>query len=281
MYLRQFRWARRSHSTKPSGWRRSRYWGRFTQRRDQWVFGDKHTGNFLWKYSWFPIERHVLVRGRSSKDDPDLADYWAARDRAKAKSLKPRDRTVARAQNGLCDVCGESLLNGEELNRIRPQWKSRDSGVPAADQVLRHLSCQEIHRMRMDRVVRDLLEPDAVKVARPVLRGGAWAVTPCSYPAKHAAHPRAYASSCTITGVAAARPAFTTFIKHPQSNFLNRGSQVRVLPLLPVLRQNVSSGQRKGARNGANFASNQVRAPCHPQLPEWSSRLADRTCESS
>jgi hypothetical protein len=25
--------------------------------------------------------------------------------------------------------------------------------------------------MRMDRVVRDLLEPDAVKVARPVLRG--------------------------------------------------------------------------------------------------------------
>jgi len=171
MFLRQFHWARRSHSTKPWGWRRSRYWGRLTQRRDYWVFGDKHTGNFLWKYSWFPIERHVLVRGRSSKDDPDLADYWAARDRAKTTSLKPRERTISRAQNGLCDVCGESLLNGEELNRIRPPWKSRDSGVPAADPVLRHLSCQEIHRMRMDRVVRDLLEPDAVKVARPVLRG--------------------------------------------------------------------------------------------------------------
>ena len=131
MFLRQFRWARRSHSTKPWGWRRSRYWGRLTQRRDQWVFGDKHTGNFLWKYSWFPIERHVLVRGRSSKDDPDLADYWAARDRAKATSLKPRDRMVAQAQNCLCDVCGESLLNGEDLNRIRPQWKSRESGATA------------------------------------------------------------------------------------------------------------------------------------------------------
>ncbi len=43
MFLRQFRWARRTHSTKPWGWRRSRYWGRFTQRKDQWVFGDKHT----------------------------------------------------------------------------------------------------------------------------------------------------------------------------------------------------------------------------------------------
>jgi RNA-directed DNA polymerase len=134
------------------------------------VFGDKHIGAFLWKYSWFPIERHVLVRGRSSKDDPDLADYWAAREQAKASSLKPSDRTTARAQNCLCDVCGESLLNGEKLNRTRPQWKNRRPGADI-DPTLRHLACQQIHRMRMERVVRDLLEPDAVKVARPVLRG--------------------------------------------------------------------------------------------------------------
>jgi RNA-directed DNA polymerase len=171
MFLRQFRWARRTHSTKPWGWRRSRYWGRLTQRKDQWVFGDKHTGAFLWKYSWFPIERHVLVRGRSSKDDPHLADYWAARERAKASSLKPSDRTIAQGQECLCDVCGESLLNGEELNHIRSQWRQRGTDPDAAHPVLRHLSCQQIHRMRMDRVVRDLLEPDAVKVARPVLRG--------------------------------------------------------------------------------------------------------------
>ena len=135
------------------------------------MFGDKRTGNFLWKYSRFPIERHVLVRGRSSKDDPALADYWAARERAKASTLKPRDRVVAQAQDCLCDICGESLLNGEDLNRLRPQWTSSATRAAAAEPVLRHLSCQEIHRMRMERVVRDLLEPDAVKVARPVLGG--------------------------------------------------------------------------------------------------------------
>ena len=157
-----------AHSTKPWGWRRSQYWGRLTQRRDQWVFGDKQTGAFLWKYSWFPIERHALVRGRSSKDDPMLADYWAARERAKATTLKPSARTVARAQNCLCDVCGESLLNGEDLNRIRPRGRSRKT-TAASDPTLRHLSCQQIHRMRMERVVRDLLEPDAGKVACPVV----------------------------------------------------------------------------------------------------------------
>jgi RNA-directed DNA polymerase len=171
MFLRAFRWVRQKHSAKPLHWRHAKYWGRLTQRGDRWVFGDKQTGTFLWKYSWFPIERHVLVKGRSSKDDPDLAGYWAARDRAKASSLKPSERTTARAQNGLCDVCGESLINGEELNRIRPQWKERGNGEDVPKSVLRHLPCQEIHRMRMERVVRDLLEPDAVRVARPVLRG--------------------------------------------------------------------------------------------------------------
>jgi RNA-directed DNA polymerase len=48
------------------------------------VFGDKHTGLFLWRYSWFPVKRHILVRGGSSKDDPQLTGYWAARDRARA-----------------------------------------------------------------------------------------------------------------------------------------------------------------------------------------------------
>ena len=171
MFLRAFRWVRHKHPAKTLPWRHAKYWGRLTQRGDRWVFGDKQTGAFLWKYSWFPIERHALVRGQSSKDDPMLADYWAARERAKATTLKPSDRTVARAQKCLCDVCGESLLNGEELNRIRPRWQGREIADAASDPTLRHLSCQQIHRMRMDRVVRDLLEPDAVKVARPVLRG--------------------------------------------------------------------------------------------------------------
>ena len=57
-----------------------KYWGRFHRDRlDCWVFGDKHTGGYLLKFNWFPIERHTLVKGRSSPDDPRLKDYWAKR----------------------------------------------------------------------------------------------------------------------------------------------------------------------------------------------------------
>jgi RNA-directed DNA polymerase len=68
MWRREFQWARRTHPKKRWCWRSAQYWGRLTHRGDRWVFGNKQTGAFLWKFSWFPIERHVLVRGRASKD---------------------------------------------------------------------------------------------------------------------------------------------------------------------------------------------------------------------
>jgi RNA-directed DNA polymerase len=41
----------------------------------------------LLKFSWFRIERHILVKGRSSPDDPNLKSYWQDREKAKSKSL--------------------------------------------------------------------------------------------------------------------------------------------------------------------------------------------------
>ena len=50
-----------------------KYWGRLNlDRLDNWTFGDKQTGRYLLKFSWFPIERHVMVSGTASPDDPHL-----------------------------------------------------------------------------------------------------------------------------------------------------------------------------------------------------------------
>jgi hypothetical protein len=49
------------------------------------VFGNKQTGRHLLKFSWFNIERHILVKGKSSPDDPSLKEYWKQRNLAKAK----------------------------------------------------------------------------------------------------------------------------------------------------------------------------------------------------
>ncbi len=175
MFQRQVRWVNHTHPNKPTHWKKERYWGRLKQaRQDYWVFGNKQTGAYLWKYSWFPIQRHTLVKGSASQDDPTLRNYWEKRATAGAKSLSFRFQEVARRQGFRCEVCGDSLFNDEELHRHHIKPRSQGGKDTDANLTLRHLYChQQIHATQtMTSDVSDLLEPDAVKVASPVLRGG-------------------------------------------------------------------------------------------------------------
>jgi RNA-directed DNA polymerase len=105
------------HPRKSKDWRYHKYWGRLhLDRSDLWVSGDKQTGAYLLKFSWFPIERHVLAKGRASPDDPSLKDYWTKRQAAKAKYLTFSKQKLAKRQKGRCPECGESLFNEEELH---------------------------------------------------------------------------------------------------------------------------------------------------------------------
>ncbi len=80
LYTRQRRYVNWTHPKKSLRWKQRRYWGKLNLRRnDNWVFGDKKTGAYMLKFSWFNISRHVLVKGRSSPDDPQLRDYWGKR----------------------------------------------------------------------------------------------------------------------------------------------------------------------------------------------------------
>ena len=121
---------RYTHPTKPMYWTEARYWGRLAPtRQDNWVFGDRRTGAFLWKYSWFRIQRHILVQGAASKDDPTLRAYWDKREAAGVTSLSPRLQPLARRQRYRCEVCGDSLLNDETLHRhhITPRPGGKDT----------------------------------------------------------------------------------------------------------------------------------------------------------
>lgn len=76
LYEKQKRYAKHTHRNKSDKWRKAKYWGRLNLDRpnDNWVFGNKQSGAYMLKYAWFPIERHVLVKGKSSPDDPKLKD---------------------------------------------------------------------------------------------------------------------------------------------------------------------------------------------------------------
>ena len=149
LYEKQKRYAKRTHRNKSHKWRKAKYWGILNLDRafDKWVFGNKETGAYMLKFAWFKIERHILVKGKSSPDDPNLKDYWRKRSEMKVKSelIKSRQK-IAQKQKYVCPVCGESLLNDEELHLHHKKPKSQGGGDNYGNLELVHLFChQQIH----------------------------------------------------------------------------------------------------------------------------------------
>jgi RNA-directed DNA polymerase len=151
MFHRQVRYANHRHPRKTSAWRRQKYWGRLNpDREDYWVFGDKHTGHYLLKFSWFTIERHTLVRGRASPDDPSLREYWWSRRKVNQRCLSEEDLRLAIAQDWVCRICGQNLINGEALHRHHKVPRGMGGCETRSNRELVHLYChQQLHgRMR-------------------------------------------------------------------------------------------------------------------------------------
>lgn len=148
MFQREVRYAKRNHPKKGWTWQKRRYWGKLhPQRQDAWVFGDKESGGYLWKLRWMTFLRHTLVDGPASPDDPALTAYWEARARSKLRFLPPNRKKLAARQGGRCPVCGDHLMNGEELqvHHLTPTHRGgRDSYDNLA---LVHLYCHhQAHR---------------------------------------------------------------------------------------------------------------------------------------
>ena len=147
MFHREKRYAKRMHPNKSDGWRKRRYFGKLNPNRDDnWVFGDKQTGAFLQKFSWFKIKRHTLVKGKSSPDDPNLKEYWEERKRANVKELKPTYQEIAKKLSNVCPVCGDSLANGEEIHKHHIIPRHKGGKDTYSNLILVHLFChQQIH----------------------------------------------------------------------------------------------------------------------------------------
>jgi RNA-directed DNA polymerase len=155
MYQREMRYARRMHPNKAHAWLKKRYFGKLNLNRDdQWVFGDKASGRYQLKFSWFEIQRHILVRGRASPDDPSLRHYWEDRQCTKAKTLGLNRRKLAQRQHYRCPVCKVSLFNDEDLQQHHLKPRSQGGTDELTNQILVHLYChQQIHNDKMGKAI--------------------------------------------------------------------------------------------------------------------------------
>jgi RNA-directed DNA polymerase len=119
-----YKWAKYRHPNKPKRWFISRYFGRFNRfRNDHWVFGDRDSGGYLVKFSWTDIDRHVIVKGAASPDDPALIDYWAKRRRRSKPPLDDYNLRLLTRQDGLCPVCGDPLLTADQPPQSPQEWE--------------------------------------------------------------------------------------------------------------------------------------------------------------
>jgi RNA-directed DNA polymerase len=150
MFDRQVRYVNHRHPRQARVWKKEKYWGRLNKaRKDNWVFGDKRTGRYLLKFRWSKIVRHRLVRGRSSRDDPALKDYWWSRQKVNTRHLSESDLNLAIAQDWYCPLCGMDLINGEELHRHHKEPKKAGGADGSSNRALVHLYChQQIHSGR-------------------------------------------------------------------------------------------------------------------------------------
>jgi RNA-directed DNA polymerase len=124
VFVLTFKWACWTHPRKGRRWVVGRYFGRFhPARQDRWVFGDRDSGRYLPKFAWTKIERHTLVQGAASPDDPVLADYWADRRRKRKPPLGASTLALLRRQDGRCPLCGDLLLLAGREPHSPEEWE--------------------------------------------------------------------------------------------------------------------------------------------------------------
>src|SRR5258708_17888500 len=154
MFFRQLRYAKRAHPNKSWRWIARTYWGRFNlDRKDNWVFGERQTGQHLLKFAWFKIERHVLVKGNASPDDPTLRTHWQQRNQKLSTDLTPSWQKIAKNQNYKCPVCRQTLFNDEELHKHHIQSRKDDGPDTYKNYLLLHLYCH--HKLTAQQIAND------------------------------------------------------------------------------------------------------------------------------
>jgi RNA-directed DNA polymerase len=119
-----YKWAKYGHGNKPRSWIVGQYFGKFSKfRNDRWVFGDRASGGHLVKFSWIGIDRHVMVKGAASPDDPALADYWAKRRQRVKPPVDEYTLRLLTRQDARCPLCREQLLTADQPPQSPREWE--------------------------------------------------------------------------------------------------------------------------------------------------------------
>ncbi|MGO4809510.1 group II intron reverse transcriptase/maturase [Cupriavidus sp. 2MCAB6] len=149
-----WRWAKRRHSGKDSGWVRKKYYASVGERH--WVFGTTVTkagGSSYWKelYSLSStiIQRHTKIKGSYNPFDPEQEQYGEKlRQERMQSSMSHRKQWIKLylSQRGLCAVCQCKITKetGWEDHHLEPRILGGSDAL--GNRVLLHPNCHiQVH----------------------------------------------------------------------------------------------------------------------------------------
>ncbi len=144
------RWISKTHPNKSFSWRDHRYWANHpAYPGSQWSFVDKDTGMVLYRIGYTRIQRHILIQGDASPDNPDFRNYFEQRAKRSEQSgdYPKAVQRVIQHQQARCPNCGQSLFNGEEI-QIHHKVPRQQGGTNHTSNLMAvHLVCHlQLHR---------------------------------------------------------------------------------------------------------------------------------------
>lgn len=167
IFIKTTKFLKRLHSTKSGKWMAKRYFkpDYSGQSQSKWILTDPDNPKIqIRKMAWIPIERHDLIKFKSTAYDETLKDYFSKRDiKVFNRENVAYRQKLAKKQNYKCPLCGQMIVNGEEGLEIHHKLPKVHGGTETYDNLqLVHISCHIDHHRNFP--VRNL--PTAGELAK-------------------------------------------------------------------------------------------------------------------
>lgn len=150
VYNRTWRWMHRAHPNKSNKWLEETYFQHLKKYNidNKWVFTDPLTGEYLYKFIWIGIKRHIMIKNQACPDDKAYKEYFQERQILVAQNTRffygsSHNRELSASQYHLCPICSDTLYNGEVIHKhhIIPAIKGGSNSF--SNIILIHAPCHQ------------------------------------------------------------------------------------------------------------------------------------------
>ena len=166
-FRKLWKWALYRHPKKGRKWIKAKYFR--THGKDKWTFKTIQ-GLVLRKHYEWTFRNYVKVKGTRSPYDGDFI-YWATR-LGRYATISKRTAELLKRQKGKCGYCKLFFKSDDQIENHHKDKNHNNNAI--INLVLLHTHCHhQIHGRGMNDKHQIVEEPDAMKVARPVLKPSA------------------------------------------------------------------------------------------------------------